>query len=74
LGWPTSSKIEALRDQFLDATSPDEQKRLCREMQLQAFIDVPYIPTGAWMQPFAFRRNLTGMLNGFPLFHNIRKA
>jgi len=26
------------------------------------------------MQPFAYRSSLTGMLNGFPLFHNIRKT
>jgi len=43
-------------------------------MQLQAFQDVPYIPTGAWMQPFAYRKGLTDMLNGFPLFHNVKKA
>jgi peptide/nickel transport system substrate-binding protein len=73
-GWPESAKIEALRGEFLDAESPDDQKRIVRDLQLQAFQDVPYIPTGAWMQPFAFRTSITGMLNGFPLFYNIRKA
>ena len=73
-GWPESAKIEALRNEFLDASTVEEQKRICRDIQLQAWIDVPYIPTGAWMQPFAFRKSITGMLNGFPLFHNIRKA
>lgn len=73
-GWPKSERIEQLRDQFLDAASEDEQKRIARDMQTQAFEDVPYIPTGAWMQPFAFRRNISGILNGFPLFYNVRKA
>ncbi len=73
-GWPTSEKIEALRSQFLDAQSVDEQKRLTKEIQLQAWQDVPYIPTGAWMQPFAFRKSLTDMLNGFPIFWNVKKA
>ncbi|SDB69652.1 ABC transporter substrate-binding protein [Belnapia rosea] len=73
-GWPESARIEALRDQFMDADSLADQQRLSREIQMQAWQDVPYIPTGAWMQPFAFRRNITGMLNGFPLFHNIRKG
>lgn len=73
-GWPTSPKIEELRDQFLSATDPAEQKRLCDQIQVQAFQDVPYIPTGWWMQPFAYNKSLTGMLNGFPLFHNIKKA
>ena len=74
LGWPASPKIEALRAAFLDAQDLDEQKRICRDIQLQAFEDVPYVPTGAWMQPFAYRKSITGMLNGFPLFHNLRKA
>jgi peptide/nickel transport system substrate-binding protein len=73
-GWPESARIEALRDQYMDATDPAEQRRLCEEIQKQAWQDVPYIPTGAWMQPFAFRSNITDMLNGFPLFHNIRKG
>ena len=73
-GWPESARIEALRDEFLDAATLEEQQRICRDIQVQAWQDVPYIPTGAWMQPFAFRSNITDMLNGFPLFHNIRKG
>jgi peptide/nickel transport system substrate-binding protein len=73
-GWPDSPRIEALRDEFLGAGELADQQRICRDIQQQAWQDVPYIPTGAWMQPFAFRRSITGMLNGFPLFHNIRKG
>jgi peptide/nickel transport system substrate-binding protein len=73
-GWPESRAIEGLRDQFLDASSPEEQKRITREIQLQAFQDVPYVPLGAYSQPFAYRRTITGMLNSFPVFYNIRKA
>ena len=73
-GWPTSTRIEALRDEFMDAATLPDQQRISRDIQIQAWEDVPYIPTGAWMQPFAFRRTITDMLNGFPLFHNIRKG
>jgi peptide/nickel transport system substrate-binding protein len=66
-GWPESARTEALRKEFLDATTPAEQQRICRDMQVHAWQDVPYIPTGAWMQPFAYRTSLTGMLNSFPL-------
>jgi peptide/nickel transport system substrate-binding protein len=72
-GWPESARIEALRDEFMDAGTLAEQQRICRDLQMQAWQDVPYIPTGIWMQPFAFRRNITQMLTGFPLFYNIRK-
>ena len=73
-GWPDLPKIEALRGEFLDATSLDEQKRLTRDIQLQAFQDIPYLPTGAYTQPTAFRGNVTGVLNGFPIFHNVSKG
>ena len=73
-GWPESERLEALRSQFLDAATPEEQKRLTREVQLQAFQDVPYIPLGAYTQPFAFRRSLTGMARSFPVFYGVRKA
>ncbi len=35
---------------------------------------MPCIPTGAYHQPTAYSRKLTGILNGFPLFHNVQKA
>ncbi len=73
-GWPESARLEELRSQFLDATTMDEQKRLTREMQLQAFQDVPYVPLGAYNQPIAYRRSLSGILNSFPVFYNVKKA
>ena len=73
-GWPDLPKIEDLRSQFMDAKNPDEQKRLTREIQLQAFQDIPYLPTGAYQQPTAFRDGVVDMLDGFPIFHNLRKV
>ena len=73
-GWPSSPRIEELRQQWLEAPDPAMQKSLARDLQLQALIDVPYVPTGQVMQPTAYRSNLTGVLNGFVLFWNVRKA
>ncbi len=73
-GWPTSARIEARRGRFLDSTDDAQRKAITRDLQIQAFEDVPYIPTGACHQPTAFSRKLTGILNGFPLFHNVQKA
>ena len=72
--WPDSAKLEELRSQFLDAQTLDEQKRISEALQLQAFQDVPYVPLGAFTQPFAYRRNLTDILNSFPVFYNVRKG
>ena len=36
--------------------------------------DVPYVPAGQYFQPVAYRKSLTGMLNGVPVFTNLRKG
>ena len=75
VGWPSSEKIETLRDQWLDATDLAAQKRLAAEIQVQAFIDVPYYPLGINFAPTAFRSDLTGVLtaSGAPVFWSIRR-
>lgn len=74
-GWPTSPRIEALRDQWYEAQDLATQQRLGREMQEVAFEEVPFIPTGIWRQPIARRANVTGILKATrPLFWNIRKG
>jgi peptide/nickel transport system substrate-binding protein len=73
-GWPTSPRIEELRDAWLRAVDPVEQKRLCAEMQGQAFVDLPYVPLGQMFAPVAYRTDLVGMLQGLPAFWNIRRA
>lgn len=68
-------KVEALRSEWIAATDPVEQKRLCREIQLQAFSDVPYIPLGALFFASAFRKDLAGMLKGSaPMFTHLRRV
>jgi peptide/nickel transport system substrate-binding protein len=74
VGWPTAPKLESLRDQWIKAPNEAEQKRLAREIQLQAFEDVPYIPLGQTLAKTAYRSDLTGMLVGLPLFWNIKRG
>ncbi len=72
-GWPTSPRIEALRDAWLDAPDRAAQKRIAAEIQAQAFEDVPYLPLGLFYSPSAYRADLTGILRGFPIFWNVRR-
>jgi len=74
IGWPDSPRLEELRDAWLDASDDAERKRLAREIQVQAFEDVPYIPYGQFFQPMAYRRNITGVLDGYPLFWNVKRS
>ncbi len=73
-GWPTSPKIEELRNEWFQATSVEQQKKLGEQMQLQCFEDVPYIPLGQALAPTGYRSNITGVLNGQPTFWNVRRA
>jgi peptide/nickel transport system substrate-binding protein len=61
-GWPTDDKIEELRTKWINATTPDERKKLADAIQLRAFEVVPYLPTGQWRPKTAFRKNLRGVL------------
>jgi peptide/nickel transport system substrate-binding protein len=71
-GWPTSARIEELRMRWLDEPDQSERRHVAEEIQRQAFQDVPYIPLGQYVNATAHRRNLTGMMNGFPVFWNLR--
>ena len=44
VGWPNSPKIEALCDEWLLASDLPAQKAIAERLQLQAFVDVPYVP------------------------------
>ena len=74
-GWPSSPKIEALRTQWFAAPDLAAQQAICRQIQLQAFEDVPYYPIGAFLQPTAYRKDMiTGLNDGFATFWNVRPA
>lgn len=61
-GWPTNAKLEQLRDDWFAAPDVDAQKKIAAEMQKEAFRAVPYIPTGQFVIPTAFRKNLEGVI------------
>jgi peptide/nickel transport system substrate-binding protein len=75
IGWPTSTRIESLRAAWLDAGNIDEQRRICTELQMQLWQDVPYIPMGEYWQSTAYRKDLRDVLPGcFAVFYGIRRA
>jgi peptide/nickel transport system substrate-binding protein len=73
-GWPDSPQLENLRWQWLETSDLREQRRICQEIQMQAFEDVPYYPLGVYYPATAYRRSLTGVLDGYSLFYNVRRA
>ncbi len=75
-GWFEDAKIESLRDAFVRAKSPEEQKKIATEIQKEVYEQVAYIPLGQYEAPSVWRKELTGILGGpaTPVFWNIDKA
>ena len=73
-GWPTDPKIEQLRDAWFEAPDVAAQKQICADIQREAFQSVPYIPMGQYFQPTAYRTDLQGILQGFAIFWNVKRA
>src|SRR6266446_6939944 len=62
-GWPTDDKIEAMVDAWFKAPDLAAQKRLVADIQVEAYANnVPYVPTGQFVVPTAYRKNLEGII------------
>jgi peptide/nickel transport system substrate-binding protein len=72
-GWPTSARLEELREMWLAAPDLATRKRIASDIQVQAFQDVPYIPLSLDYRFAAYRDDLVGVLEGFPVFWNVRR-
>jgi len=75
-GWAEDAKIEQLKDAYARSSSPEEQKKLAADIQKEAYDQVIYVPLGQFLIPSAWRKSLTGVLDGpaTPLFWNIDKS
>ncbi|HEX7919744.1 MAG TPA: ABC transporter substrate-binding protein [Bradyrhizobium sp.] len=75
-GWADDPKIEQLKDAFVRAPSLDEQKKIAADIQKEAYEQVIYIPLGQYQGPSAWRKSLSGVLDGpaTPIFWNVDKS
>jgi len=74
-GWPTSPRLAALREAWLDATDVATQLRIAEDIQRVEWDEVPYIPVGQWSLPTAYRTRLSGILRSpYPTFWNVAKS
>ena len=72
-GWATAPRLEELRARWFEAPDLAAQQRICAEIQRQFFVDVPYLPLGAYYEATA-TRGLQGMRMGFPQFYDVQRA
>ncbi len=74
-GWPDFPTIEALRDRWLQAPDRHAQREVAADLQQEAFARLPYIPTGQFFTPMAYRTSLTHVIPGpIPFFWGVEKA
>ena len=75
MGWPDQPPHRGAAQRLVQGRRDlAAQKEICRQMQLQAFMDVPYIPLGQALGPTAYRKELQGVLTGLPVFWNITRS
>jgi peptide/nickel transport system substrate-binding protein len=73
-GWAEDPEIERMKGEFLKATDPAKQKELAVAITRRAFEVVMYVPLGQMQFPAAYRKSLSGVLEGpVPVFWNIEK-
>jgi peptide/nickel transport system substrate-binding protein len=73
-GWASNEKLEALRAQWFDAPGLAAQQSIAREIQAEAFQSAPTLPCGQYFSLTAYRRSLTDVPKGVPLFWSLRKG
>ncbi len=72
-GWYCSEEIEALKGEWVLATSDEERKAAASQIQEIMARDLPIIPLGKFSVPFAFSTKLEGLLDTpIPVFWNAK--
>ena len=73
IGWPDIPALERLREARFNAPDLAGQRAISRQIQAMALDLAVFVPLGQFVQPVAYRRVLTDMPNGPPLFTGVRK-
>ena len=63
-GWPTAPKLEELRNTWFEAPDLPAQLAVAKQIQAEAFREVPYVPLGEYLQPTGYTTSLKGLLPG----------
>ncbi|MBX9698948.1 MAG: ABC transporter substrate-binding protein [Acetobacteraceae bacterium] len=73
-GWASSERLETLRNRWFDAPDLAAQQAITREMQQVAFEEVPTLPCGQYFSLTAYRRPVSDVPKGFPIFWGVKKG
>lgn len=74
-GWPSDPAVEEQVEAWIMATDAEAQAAAMRRLQELAWESVPFAPTGLFRLRTAFRREITGVLQGpNPFVWNLRRG
>jgi peptide/nickel transport system substrate-binding protein len=74
-GWPNSPQVEAEIAAWFDAKTLDEEKTVARRLNKAALDHVVQAPLGFFLQYQAWRKNVTGIVQGpLPFFWGVSKT
>jgi peptide/nickel transport system substrate-binding protein len=74
-GWPKDDEIEAMREEFIAATTPEQRKEIAKKIQVHAMDNVSYLPLGQFYSPHARSTALEDMvMSPVQVFWNVKKA
>ena len=74
VGWPDSPRLEELHTDWMKAPDLATQKDVARQIQQQAFVDMPYLPVGEYSAPTAVSKDITDLQKGIPVYWGLKKA
>jgi peptide/nickel transport system substrate-binding protein len=74
-GWPSDPRLEALIDAWFKSPDLAAQKRIAAQIQVEAYSgDIPYVPTGQFVVPTAYRKDVHGIIvTPVPFLWNVEK-
>jgi len=72
-GWPNHPKQHALLQQWFTAPDLAAQKQTIVELQTDFFQNPSFAPLGMYSIPTAFKKTITGIPDGFPLFYGAKR-
>lgn len=74
VGWACDADLVQLVDRWAAESDPRKRHAMIDTIQARAYVSVPYVNAGQYVQPIAFRANVTGVLAaGVPVYWNIEK-
>ncbi len=71
-GWPSDPRLEELRDAWFAADGLPAQREIAGKLQQEVFEAVPFVPLGQYFQSTAYRTSVSGVLDGFATFWNVK--